>query len=261
MVAFGFLAKKFISCFLYPLGFSILVCFLGALIWRRRPAGRLGPFLMVFGMLWLLVTSFPITGYLLVHPLEAEAGDYADPKDLAQRGVRHIVVLANATVTADSTPADRWDQGLFRLMEGVRLWKGMPNAVLVLSGGSYPGRQSSAEAMAVLPEQMGVPRKALVLETRAWDTMDEARLFAVIVGNKPFALVTSAAHMSRSLDLFKSLGVSPIPCPCDFRTRLSPAWYRWFMPTVEGLENSHVALHEYVGRLWLRARKVGVNLM
>jgi len=261
MVSFGFLTKKFISCFLYPLGFSILISFLGALIWRRRRTSSLGPFLMVFGMLWLLVMSFPITGYLLRHPLEVEAGTYADPKDLAQKGVRYIVVLGASTVTDDASPVDRWEQGLFRLMEGVRLWKGIPGATLMLSGGSYPGRSSTAEAMAVLPEQMGVPRKALVLETRAWDTVDEARIFRETVGNKPFALVTSALHMTRSLALFRSLGTNPIPCPCDFRTNRLPAWYRWFLPGVDGLENSQLALHEYIGKMWLHVRRLAIDLM
>lgn len=261
MVGFGFFAKKFVSHLLYPLGFSILTCLLGAVIWRRRKTSRLGPFLMVFGMLWLLATSLPITGYLLRHPLEAEAGNYADPKDLAQKGVRHIVVLGAARVTEDASPADRWDQGLFRIMEGVRLWKGIPGAVLVLSGGSYPGGQSNAEAMAALPEQIGIPRKALALETRAWDTMDEARLFSEIVGNKPFALVTSAVHIPRSLALFRSVGTNPIACPCDFRTKGMPAWYTWFLPSVEGIGNSEVALHEYVGKLWLKVRKAAINLM
>jgi uncharacterized SAM-binding protein YcdF (DUF218 family) len=261
MVAFGFLLKKLISCFLYPLGFSILLSLLGALIWRRNKASRLGPFLMVFAMVWLMVMSFPITGYLLRHPLESEAGPYADPKVLAQKGVRYIVVLGASTVTDEAAPVDRWEQGVFRLMEGVRLWRGFSGAVLILSGGSYPGKTSNAEAMAVLPEMLGVPRKALVLETRAWDTMDEARFFKEIVGNKPFALVTSALHMSRSVALFRSIGADPIPCPCDFRTARLPAWYTWFLPSVHGLGNSHEALHEYIGRLWLHVRRLAVDRM
>lgn len=261
MVTFGFLAKKFISCFLYPLGFSILLSFIGALVWRRRRTSSLGPFLMVFGMLWLLVMSFPITGYLLRHPLEVEAGPYADPRVLAQKGVRYIVVLGASTVTSDTDSVDRWEEGLFRLLEGVKLWRGIPGSTLMLSGGSSPGRNSEAEAMAVLPEQFGVPRKALLLETRAWDTLDEAGIFKETVGNKPFALVTSAIHMPRSLALFRSLGTDPIPCPCDFRTNRLPVWYYWFLPSVWGLENSQLALHEYIGKLWLHARRFAVDRM
>jgi len=203
----------------------------------------------------------PITGYLLLHPLEVEAGNYADSKELVQKGVKHVVVLGASVVTGDASPADRWQGGLFRVMEGIRLWKAVPSAMLVLSGGSYPGGQSSAEAMAVLPEQCGVPRKSLMLETRAKDTAEEARLFTEIVGNKPFALVTSAVHMPRSLALFRSLGADPIACPCDFQAKRLPAWYTWFLPYAEGLQRSHAALHEYYGKLWLVIRKTVISFM
>ncbi len=268
MSAMAFLAKKIISVFFYPLGVSLVLLFCGMLLWRRTAKRRLGFGMTLLGTLLLLVMSLPITGFLLTHHLEAKAGDYGNPSELAQKGVRYIVVLAHSTVTGESLAADRWGRSILGVMEGMRLRKGIPNSVLVLSGGSSPGRQSEAEAMAELPCELGVPRESLVLETRAWDTLDEARIFAQVVGKEPFALVTLAEHMPRSMELFEAFGLHPVSCPYDFATRERPTltaqnWpllYKWFVPNAGSLLESHSAIHEYVGILWFRIRRVLVGL-
>jgi len=208
------------------------------------------------GSIWLLVMSLPITGFLLMRPLEIEAGGYGNPSELAKEGVRYIVVLSGDTVTGDSSPTDRWGHSILRVMEGIRLRQGIPNSILVLSGASSPGSQSQADAMATLPSQLGVPKQSLMLETRAWDTIDEAKLFAHVVGKEPFALVTSATHLPRSMEIFRNLGLKPLGCPCDFRTKKWPATERWFLPGAEGLLDSEYAIHEYLGRLWFMIRTV-----
>jgi uncharacterized SAM-binding protein YcdF (DUF218 family) len=255
MQVIGFFAKKIISTFCHPVGLSLLLLFAGMFLWRIRPKSRLGPFTVFVGALVLLVASLPIVGFLLLKPLETAAGPYADPAQLRDKGVRYIVVLSSELVTADRTLADRFGQSIFRTMEGIRLWKGVPGSKLVLSGGSMPGRQSQADAMAALPMEMGVPRKALVLETRVWDTRDEAKAFSAIVGKEPFALVTSASHMPRAMKYFKDFGLNPLPCPCEFKTRVGIVWYRWFWPSVEALRMSTWAAHEYIGTLWYSLKR------
>lgn len=88
----------------------------------------------------------------------------------------------------------------------------------MLSGGSGPGEQSEAQAMAALPSELGVPRENLLLETRAWDTLDEARIFGPLVGKEPFALVARAEHIARAMEIFEAYGLRPMPCPYDFLT-------------------------------------------
>jgi uncharacterized SAM-binding protein YcdF (DUF218 family) len=195
--------------------------------------------------------SMPITGCLLMKSLEGRFPNYADPEHLRTAGVRYVVVLAGDAVHKNMTPADAVGGSIFRVMEGVRLWKGLPGSKLVLSGGSYPGFSSDAETLAQLPALLDVPREAMLLETRAWDTQDEARLFGSVVGNEPFALVTAASHMWRAMKHFESFGLKPIPCPCEFRTRRCPTTHRRFVPDLYGLGMSQGAIHEYVGTLWL----------
>ena len=250
MNTIGFLAKKAISTFCYPIGLSLLLIFAGILLRSVGRKPRFGGLLVLSGALLLLVMSFPITGFLMVRSLEIQAGPYADPAALNKKGVRYIVVLAAEAVTSERTPADRMGPTLFRLMEGIRLWRKMPGAILAISGGSSPTLKSEPDAMAELPVSLGVPRESLVLETKAWDTEDEAKLFGKLVGKEPFALVTEAAHIPRAVRLFRDLGLNPIACPCHFRTKKWLAPSTWFLPKVYGLRLSQLAIHEYLGRLW-----------
>jgi uncharacterized SAM-binding protein YcdF (DUF218 family) len=110
--------------------------------------------------------------------------------------------------------------------------------------------------MADLPLELGVPKDALILETKAQDTEDEARLFAKIVKDRPFALVTSALHIPRSLKLFRSKGLRPIPCPCDFKTLIKPPMSQWIRISAGSLRYSEFAVHEYVGMLWYRLKHI-----
>ena len=255
MDGLAFIAKKVVSIFFYPLGFSLLLLFAGIALWRLKPERRAGFYLVAAGTILLLIMSFPVTGFLLMRPLEVEAGPYADPAELNQKGVRYIVVLGAERVTRDRTPADRFGGTLFRLMEGIRLWKQIPGSKLIVSGGAVPGATSDADAMAVLPVELGVPREAMVLETRAWDTEQEARIFAELVGDEPFALVTTARHIPRAMEHFHRLGLRPQAAPCDYQTRRWPSRRRWFLPNAGALCASQAAIHEYVGRLWLRLKQ------
>ena len=73
-----------------------------------------------------------------------------------------------------------------------------------------------------------------------------------LVGSEPFILVTSASHMPRSMVLFKSLGLNPIPAPTDFHK----AKFRGFfvLPRFDAFDQSQRAMYEYIGMLWVKIR-------
>jgi uncharacterized SAM-binding protein YcdF (DUF218 family) len=114
---------------------------------------------------------------------------------------------------------------------------------------------SSAEGVAALPLAMGVPRTALVIQTSSWDTEDEARAFKEVIGDEPFALVTGAFHMPRSLALFQGLGMRPVACPCNYLAHPRP-WFRWLLPEARALQYSTLAIHERLGMLWYWLRGI-----
>ncbi len=249
-----FVAKNLIGSSLNPICISLLLSLAGATVWILRPTRRIGLILVLSGSLVLLAMSLPFTGDLLVRSLEHEAGPYADPGELSRHGVKCIVVLGGDLRGGELSPADRVAcSSLVRVMEGIRLWKGMPHCKLVLSGGTYSERKmTTALGMALLARELDVPQEAIVLESRSWDTDDEARLLKPVLGQGKFALVTSAYHMRRSVLNFKRMGLDPIPAPSDFMTKGGfHLGVGTFLPSPMALDLSQRAIHEYLGTLWL----------
>ncbi|MBI4964680.1 MAG: YdcF family protein [Desulfomonile tiedjei] len=246
-----FLAKKAISTIIYPVGSSLALWIAGLVLLRVRPRSRAGFLLVLAGGLWLLVAALPVTGVLLLKPLESKAGSYANPQQLSRAGVKYIVVLGGDIRGGELTTVDRIAcSSLVRVMEGIRLWRGVPGSRLVLSGGTYSSEtMPSAEGMAALALELGVPPEAIVKEISSLDTDDEARLLSPVLGKGPFALVTSACHMRRSLLIFRSMGLDAIPAPADFEVKKVALDLRYFLPSAMGLEKTHKAIHEYIGTL------------
>ena len=243
-----YLLKHILPWPMYPLGATLLLLLI-ALILRFMGRKRLGTVFVYIAGIILFVFSLSLPNLILLHRLQSEAGTYADPVKLKDAGVKHIVVLSGEPILNRPTAVDRWGKGIFRLMEGIRLWRENPDAKLVFSGSGY----SSADAIAELPLQLGVPKDAMIVKTGVWDTVDEVKLFKPIVGTRPFALVTSAYHIPRAMELFKNEGTNPIACPCDFDNTI--VWsYKSFIPYEDALVMSRIALHEYYGRLfyWIK---------
>lgn len=244
-----FLAKKILSVFLYPLGLSLSLWTVGMICWIRNRGSRASFVLMLCGGLILLAASSPLLSGKLVRSLELKAGPYADPGELQKKGVKFIVVLGGDLRAGDLTPADRAAcSSLVRCMEGVRLLKRLPSAKLVLSGGTLSSQKmSSAQGMALVAQDLGVPREATILETESWDTADEAEFLKPVLGKNPFALVTSASHMWRSLIIFRRVGLYPIPAPADFESGTVGVEFDTLLPSPSSLVASQKAVHEYLG--------------
>jgi uncharacterized SAM-binding protein YcdF (DUF218 family) len=253
--ALGFILKKVISRLLFPVELVLGLGVMGLALVLWRPRSRWGPILLVGSWALFALLSVPAVSHLLLAPLEEAAGDYAQPEGLAAAGVDYIVVLGGGVRQGPLTVADRvhGDSGL-RLQEGLRLWKALPGSRLVLSGGGFRQGVPVGRAMYDLARQLGLPEEALVLEEESWDTEDQARILARRLGQRPFALVTSAYHMRRSLAFFRAHGLNPLAAPADFRTRGFKLDYDTIMPDTSSLHGAEIAFYEYLGWLWLHLK-------
>lgn len=248
-----FVAKKVLSGLLNPLNTTLLLLFVGVVLWRRRPQKRTGFILVLLAGCYLLVSSLSVTSYGLMSSVEALAGPPADPAELSRQGVEFIVVLGGGIRPGKVNPAGVAScDSLERLVEAVRLWRQIPRSKLVLSGGTY-SRQviTTGEAMAQVAQELGVPRDAMILETDSWDTQDEAILLKPLLGPKPFVLVTSASHMNRCLMTFRRLGMNPLAAPADFTAKEFALDFGSFIPAPYNLLLTQKALHELLGTCWL----------
>ena len=227
-------------------------------MWRK--SGRLAA-LVAVGIVWLLIMSTPLVSLILIRTLESKASQYASPKQLAEMGVRYIVVLSGGFNEGDLSAADKLGASVLRLLEGGRLWREVPDCKLVLTGGKVPGLSrdmSIARAMRNMALEMGIPEKAIIMESESWRTEDQARLIAGIVGSAPFALVTSAYHMPRSVLIFRQFGLGPIPAPCDFQARKICLDYSVLMPQAGALALSQTAMREYLAT-WAATLKAKIR--
>ena len=246
------LLKKLVSACLLPFPFGLALIVVGlALLWFSTRQ-RIGRIVASAGTIIMLLGGYDVVSPGLLRPLERQYPALTADMIAGFAPTPEAVVVLGSGFHADRTlpPNGRLDSvSLARLVEGVRLWRLLPHAKLVPSAGL-----GQAEAMAETAAFLGVPTSQVVLEAESLDTADEARLLKPLVGGSPFLLVTSAAHMRRSMALCLKQGLSPIAAPTDFvlhERRWSPVD---LVPRVRGFEDADRALHEWIGLLWSRLR-------
>ncbi len=142
------------------------------------------------------------------------------------------------------------EDGLTRVVEGVRLARRFPNARLIVSGGALPGNGRPAQGYSIFAREMGIPADRITVLDRSLDTGDEAQALSQTLGERSFVLVTSPYHMRRAMRLMERTGARPIPAPAGPHGdgRHSQGWsIGAFLPSSTGLSRTERALHEYLG--------------
>ncbi len=238
--------KHFIAAIATPLAFALMLALIGALFrWRGRRRAAIVFVSLAIGVAYL--GALPLVGMALIAPLERGYGGVSAQSLYSPEA---IVVLGSGYSPAPgiSITGAIDEDGLARVIEGIRLAKRFPDARLVLSGGGQSGETPSALGYAVLARELGVPESRIVMLDFPLDTDDESRAVANLLGRAPFVLVTSAYHMPRSMQLMRRAGAHPIPAPAGERLGKPPAtWWRALVPSGWGLRNTERALHEYLG--------------
>ena len=172
----------------------------------------------------------------------------------ANPAISWIVVLGGGHSDKGGVPAndELSSASIVRLVEGVRLYRQLPKATLLLSGGSgYVGKTSEAAYLAILASWFAIPANKLVLETDSINTADEAVAIKKMVHDDFFYLVTSAIHMPRAMALCKQQGLHPVAAPTDFSYNNGRSMY---LPNFHNLAHTNAALHEILGLYWARMR-------
>lgn len=258
-----FWLKKFITFWLMPLPLCLVLLIAGLFLLRSPRRNRAGRALLVAGTLLLLLLSNKAVSAWLVRPLESAypaipalatgaplSPQLAECRFVAVLGGGHGDTAGLSAVNKLSSSA----RG--RLMEALRVLRALPaDTKLIVSGGGESGKPPHAVVLAEAAVSLGVePARIIRLDTPR-DTEDEAQELRRIVGESPFALVTSAWHMPRAAALMRHAGLHPLPCPADYAARPSEGFrlgdYTW---DSESLERSTKAVYERLGYLWLKLR-------
>lgn len=260
-----FWLKKTIGSWLMPLPLSLTALAVGFLLLRRTKWKRLGRICIGFAVVTLLVFSNKFVAKSLVRSLETQYPAIPEfvagaplPAQLA--GCRYVVVLGGGNGVTPGLAASNLlsSASLARFVEGLRIWRALPEATLIVTGGGREGEEPNARFIARAALAFGVPADRLLVVDRVQDTEDESRAAKALVPEGRVALVTSAWHMPRAYALFRSAGLDTVACPADFSTHLDPGFrlddYTWAFWALGGSDRG---LRERLGFLWIRLRGKG----
>jgi uncharacterized SAM-binding protein YcdF (DUF218 family) len=231
-----------------PLSLVILGC-LGW--WLGRRFRYVGNAIILVSIALLLVLSTGAGSRLLMARLENRSLPVPNPKRVDAKA---IVILGGGRSFAAPEDGDRDQPGaqtLARLRHGARLHRltGLP--VLVSGGAPDQGGESEAAVMArALHEDFKIPVRWI--EVTSENTAQNAAYASTLLreaGIDRVLLVTDAMHMPRAMQIFSKTGLAVVPAATDFRSR-KPLSVADFVPSAGALQNSHYALHEWIGMFW-----------
>jgi uncharacterized SAM-binding protein YcdF (DUF218 family) len=257
-----FWLKKFVSLWLMPLPFCLLGIAVGLVFMLRGRRARLGRTLVIAATVLLALFSNSLVSKWLMRPLQAQYPAIPEfvrgaPLPAGLAACKFVVVLGSGNGYSPGVSANNLlsSSGISRLAEGVRILQALPEAKLVVSGPGDGIRLTHATVLARSAMALGVAPERILYIDRARDTEDEAQFTQRLVGGAPVALVTSAWHLPRAMALFRDAGLSPLPCPADFRAHTNdPLTYDDFLFDAESLTRSTFALRERIGHLWIWLR-------
>lgn len=241
-----------------PLSICLEILLIGLfLLWKTKKQ-KAGKIAISLGVGLLMVVSYPTIQESLLRSLENRYPPILNFQDL--QDVRWVVVLGGGHNSDPKLPSTGQISGssLARLIEGIRIQKNITDGKLILSGGAVFDPVPEAQTMANVAIALGVDEKDIILESDARDTEEQAQKIKKIVKNSDgtgLILVTSAAHMPRSMMVFERWGLQPIPAPVDYRAKkqqgINP---KSFFPISSRIRMMESALHEYLGILWLKLK-------
>ncbi len=251
-----FFIKKFLQTLFLPPTLIYLLLFVSLiLIFMKK---KLGKRLLVFTLvLFYLLSIMPVSN-LLLRTLENKY----PPLLIPPNDIKYVAVLGGGAINHDTrlpSTSRLNSSSTARLLEGIRLFNQLDEAVLITSGGSskaIPIEGLTCFQMKELAVLMGVEKEKIMPLCNARDTYEEAKNIQEALGDKPFLLVTSALHMPRAMFFFNKIGLNPIPAPADFKGQSKYNYsYSPLVPSVGHFSDSSSAIKEFIGQIFYRFLK------
>ena len=197
--------NKFLFFLINPfvVAFAILVC--GILMEKCRMLA------LVVTLIWLWIWSCGITKYIVAIPLEKDWPVIAAED---QPNADAIVLLGGGIACqSDGFPTPDLKQGADRAWYAAKLYKAGKAPIII------PSNSCSERCDNIFLADFGVPDTAIVLESSARNTEENAKFVSKMLGaGKKILLVTSAWHMRRAVLMFEKYApeLKVIPAATDF---------------------------------------------
>jgi len=250
-----FLFKKIAGYTLNPMTLILFFLAFGLLLLWQKKHKKAGWWFVALGVAAFVFAGYGLVGNGLLKRLENKYPPLRDVTKTA--GARWVVVLGAGLTSDPKVPlTSQLSEGsVIRAVEGIRIWRQVKGSRLLFSGGAVFNTQSEAYGMAELARQLGVPDLDIIIEDKSLDTDDQASFIKEMVKEDTIILVTSAAHMPRSVALFNKQRVSLIPAPTHFLIKDEPKFKpNRLFPNSGNIIAAETMFHEYLGMLWSKLR-------
>jgi uncharacterized SAM-binding protein YcdF (DUF218 family) len=256
--------KKAIELIFSPLGITVILTGIGIVL---NFTGRHGPtsrrFLFAGGLLFFLFLFFPVSDYLILQ-LESDYPPMLNPP--VSPKLDRIVVLSGYAEEHPGFPVTALvsEQTIYSMSEGLRLYRLIPGAKMITSGGiAREGERPVAATMSEFLQQMGVPAADIIVEGQSRNTYENMVEVKKLVGSSPFILVTQACDLRRAMAVARKLQMHPVAAPARYKElqyfmnkglkeKLEKYLESLLYPSPDRLKNIQWAYHEYVGYVWYR---------
>jgi len=242
-----FISKLFTVLLLPPGCF-----FLGLILLIFFVPRRFKYFMVLITLFFYVLSIQPVSDFLLkpledaYPPLSAEAsGDW--PQAIVVLGGGTIQGSPEAGTGRDTLSSDAMKRAVYAFT-----LRDIFPVPIIFSGGKVFEYDQEAEAVAAgrLYESLGLPPEQFIAETESRNTWENAVETAKL-GIERAILVTSAYHIKRGIYCFENNGITVIPAPTDYKCdRIRKYDFLSFLPSNGALNNTYIALHEYIGLLY-----------
>lgn len=250
--------SKILPLFIMPIGIVLELLLLAFFLLRRRKR-KPATFTLAIAIVVLWGSSLPIVGNTLLGFLERQYP--AIPiSDVASSEC--IVVLGGAVGPVQSPRLDvDLKDAADRVYKTASLYAAGKAPMIIVAGGNQPWspfEQSEAEAIRLLLMEWGVPDSAIFLDETSRNTRENVvNTWEILRTNRCVnpLLVTSAAHMPRSVASFEMVGIRVFPVSVDVRVVRKPKLSIFdFLPDTDALKKTTDAMHEWVGQQYYKLR-------
>jgi uncharacterized SAM-binding protein YcdF (DUF218 family) len=245
-----FILSKILGLLTQSLNWVIGLLLLGLLLQKHKP-------IMAKKLLWSALALLLLQGWQpapdwVMHQLESRYPEYAPSANLGP--FVGMVVLGGATESGRVSQAHA--QPLFngageRLTAPIAAVLHNPHLKVIYTGGEgalWGSGPSEADRARIFFESLGLPAQRVQYEAASRNTYENAVLSAQLPGvdiTQRWLLVTSAAHMPRSMLTFAKAGWNVTAYPVDFRTAGTIDWSNYTQR--DGERHWDQVLYELVG--------------